>query len=45
MKEKHCHRVSICEGKFDRLPTLMAEIVRLGADVIASHGRTTTRIA
>jgi putative ABC transport system substrate-binding protein len=33
------------EGKFDRLPALMAEIVRLGADVIVSYGPTTTRVA
>ena len=33
------------EGKFDRLPALMAEIVRLKVDVILSHGPTTTRAA
>jgi putative tryptophan/tyrosine transport system substrate-binding protein len=33
------------EGKFDRLPALMAEIVRLKVDVIISHGPTTTRAA
>jgi putative ABC transport system substrate-binding protein len=33
------------EGKFDRLPALMAEIVRLKVDIILSHGPTTTRAA
>lgn len=33
------------EGKFDRLPALMAEMVRLKVDVILSHGPTTTRAA
>jgi putative tryptophan/tyrosine transport system substrate-binding protein len=33
------------EGKFDRLPALMAEVVRLKVDVILSHGPTTTRAA
>ena len=33
------------EGKFDRLPVLMAEIVRLRVDIIVSHGPTTTRAA
>jgi putative ABC transport system substrate-binding protein len=31
------------EGRLDRLPALMAEIVRLNVDVILSHGPTTTR--
>jgi len=33
------------EGKFDRLPALMAEIVSLKVDIILSHGPTTTRAA
>jgi len=33
------------EGKLDRLPELMAEMVRLRVDVIVSHGPTTTRAA
>jgi putative ABC transport system substrate-binding protein len=33
------------EGQFDRLPALMAEIVRLKVDVIVSHGPTATRAA
>ena len=33
------------EGKLDRLPALMAEIVRLKVDIIVSHGPTTTRAA
>ena len=33
------------EGKFDRLPALMAEIMRLKVDIIVSHGPTTTRAA
>jgi len=33
------------EGKFDRLPELMAEMVHLKVDVILSHGPTTTRAA
>jgi putative ABC transport system substrate-binding protein len=33
------------EGKFDRLPGLMSEIVRLKVDIIVSHGPTTTRAA
>ena len=33
------------EGKFDRLPALMAELVRLKVDIILSHGPTTTRAA
>jgi len=33
------------EGKFDRLPALMAEIVGLKVAIIVSHGPTTTRAA
>jgi len=33
------------EGKFDRLPALMAEIIRRKVDIILSHGPTTTRVA
>jgi putative ABC transport system substrate-binding protein len=33
------------EGRFDRLPALMAEIVRLKVDIIVSFGSTTTRAA
>jgi len=33
------------EGKLDRLPALMSEIVRLKVDIIVSHGPTTTRAA
>jgi putative ABC transport system substrate-binding protein len=33
------------EGKFDRLPALMAEILRLNVDIIVSYGSTTTRAA
>jgi putative tryptophan/tyrosine transport system substrate-binding protein len=33
------------EGKLDRLPVLMAELVRLNVDVIVSGGATTTRLA
>ena len=33
------------EGRFDRLPALMAEIVGLNVDIIVSHGPTTTRAA
>ena len=33
------------EGKFDKMPALMAEMVRLKVDVILSHGPTTTRAA
>jgi putative ABC transport system substrate-binding protein len=33
------------EGKFDKMPALMAELVRLKIDVILSHGPTTTRAA
>jgi len=33
------------EGKLDRLPALMAEIMRLKVDIIVSHGPTTTRAA
>jgi putative ABC transport system substrate-binding protein len=33
------------EGKLDRLPALMAEIVRLKVDIIVSYGSTTTRAA
>jgi putative ABC transport system substrate-binding protein len=33
------------EGKIDRLPALMAELVRLKVEVILSHGPTTTRAA
>src|SRR5688500_3554289 len=33
------------EGKFDRLPALMAEMARLKVDDILSHGPTTTRAA
>jgi ABC-type uncharacterized transport system substrate-binding protein len=33
------------EGKFDRLPALMNEIVRLKVDIIVSHGPGTTRVA
>ena len=31
-EEKHCHRVSICRRKLDRLPALAAELVRLKVD-------------
>ena len=33
------------EGKLDRLPMLMAELVRLNVDVIVSGGASTTRLA
>ena len=33
------------EGKFDKMPALVAELVRLKIDVILSHGPTTTRAA
>src|SRR6266850_3433062 len=33
------------EGKFDRVPALMAEIVRLKVAITVSHGPTTTRAA
>ena len=33
------------DGKLDRLPALMAEIVGLKVDIIVSHGPTTTRAA
>src|SRR6266404_1039445 len=33
------------EGKFDRVPALMAEIVRLKVAIIVSHGPNTTRAA